>query len=300
MKFTGSVTKLIILLSKPQRSSSDYLHMVVKRFPSGKTDYINAYRNVFPVFKGLSTGKSCHAKRTFLYIDTKYVHTNVDRYLAAFQERTLQVFFTAFEKWELDEVLKDVESTVLSSSQSLPVAHLHPATLFRMISNWTIFWDSRIVLYFATHSLPDHLPGWPQPSMPPGILLFLLAAQNHLRQWAVSHITKNSFVPHELFQGSYLLALEAICDGIQHQLRDSAEGQVTAEHYSFAQSSDFWNGMNTVLRLLPPQWLAGSSGKPVVLRRAIMNHLRFNDSRSYFFIAYSMAMINYRQISYQF
>lgn len=164
-----------------------------------------------------------------------------------------------------------------------------------MISNWSIFWDSRIVLYFATHALPDHLPGWPRSSMPPGILLFLLAAQNHLRQWAVSHIAKNSFVPYELFHGSYLLAIEAICNGLQHQLRDfGAEGQVVAEHYPFAQSSDFWKGMNTVLRLLPPQWLAASSGKPVVLRRAVMNHLQSNNSSSYFCIAYSMILIFYR------
>jgi hypothetical protein len=169
-----------------------------------------------------------------------------------------------------------------TSSQSPLMTHLDPATLYRMVSNWTIFCDSRVALYFATHALPDSLPEWPQTSIPPGTLLFLLAEQNHLRQWATSHIPKNTFIPHELFQGSYLLAIGAICDAVQHQLRDSAssQGSVVMEHYSLAQPSDFWNGMNTVLRLLPPQWLAGNFGKPLELRRAIMNHLRVQNPRS--------------------
>jgi hypothetical protein len=193
----------------------------------------------------------------------------------------------AFEKWELCEVLKDLESPVLStdlssSRQSLSMTHLNPATLYRMVANWTIFYDSRVVLYFSTHALPDSLPEWPQSSIPSGILLFLLAEQDHLRQWAMSHIPKNTFIPFELFQGSYLLAIGAVCDAIQHQLLDPASSQapIIMEHYSFAQPSGFWNGMNTVLRLLPPQWLSGNAGKPVELRRAIMKHLRVQNARS--------------------
>ena len=235
---------------------------------------------------GLSKKKSRHDRREFLYIYSQIFTQMPHRYLATFQERTLQVFFAAFEKWELSEVLKDLEIPILtvdsSSTQSLSMAHLEPSTLYRMVSNWTIFCDSRIVFFFATHALPDSLPEWPQASIPPGILLFLLAEQDHLREWATSHVPKNTFIPFELFQGSYLLAIGAICNAIQHQLLDSASGQapVVMDHYSFAQPLDFWNGMNTVLRLLPPQWLAGKVGKPVELRQAIMNHLRVQNPRS--------------------
>lgn len=164
----------------------------------------------------------------------------------------------------------------------MPMTHLHPAILYRMVYNWTIFCDSRVVSYLATHALPNSLPGWPQTSIPPGILLLLLVEQNHLRQWAISRLPKNTFIPLESFQESYLLAIGTICDVIQRQLRDSASSQVpvVVEHYSFAPPSDFWNGMNLVLRLLPPKWLAGSSEKPVELRRAIMNHLRVQKTRS--------------------
>lgn len=207
----------------------------------------------------------------------------VYRYLGAFQERTLQVFFAAFEKWELCEVLNDLANPILPvdpSSPSLPLSHLHPATLYRMVSNWTIFCDSRIALYFATHTLPDDLPEWPQ-TVPPGILLFLLSKQNHLRQWAISHIPNSCFIPHTLFQGSYLLVVGAICDAIKHNFHDSAsQAVVVMEHYSLAPPSDLWDGMNKVLRLLPPQWLAGNLGKPVELRRTIINHLRVQNSRS--------------------
>jgi len=169
-----------------------------------------------------------------------------------------------------------------SSRQSLSVAHLEPSTLYRMVSNWTIFCDSRIVVFFSTYAIPDSLPGWPQASIPPGILLFLLAEQEHLRRWATSHLPKNTFIPNELFQGSYLLAMGAICNAIQHQILDSASSQtaIVMDHFSFAEPLDFWNGMNTVLRLLPPQWLAGNVGKSVELRQAIMNHLRVQNPRS--------------------
>jgi len=205
------------------------------------------------------------------------------RYLAAFPEQTLAAFFAEFDKWELSEVLDDIARSSKNSSQALPLTNLSSATLYRMMSNWTIFSDKRILAYFATHEMPDTLSGWPDASVPPGLLVFLTIEFKHLRRWAVSRASKSSFISPEVLNGSYLLAIDMIHEAMQRQLGTDAKlDSRKQEPFSFAQSSDFWMGLNAALRLLPPQWLKGSSGQPLEFRRTILSHLRVQGPRKEF------------------
>lgn len=201
------------------------------------------------------------------------------RYLAAFPEQTLAAFFAEFNKWELSEVLEDIARSSKTSSQALPLTSLSSATLYRMVSNWVIFSDKRILAYFATHEMPDTLSGWPDASVPPGLLVFLTIEFKHLRRWAVSRASKSSIISLEALNDSYLLAIDMIHEAMQRQLGTDAKlDSRKQEPFSFAQSSDFWMGLNAALRLLPPQWLKGSFGLPLEFRHTILSHLRVQTS----------------------
>src|SRR6266498_4404829 len=208
------------------------------------------------------------------------------RYLAAFPEQTLTAFFAEFDKWELSEVLQDIArsgKSSMNSSQALPLTNLSSATIYRMMTNWMIFSDKRILAYFATHEMPDTLSGWPEASVPPGLLVFLTIEFKHLRRWAVSRASRSSFISPEVLNRSYLLAIDVIREAMQCQLGTDAKlDSRKQEPFSFAQSSDFWIGLNAALWLLPPQWLKGSFGRPLEFRRSILSHLRVQSSRKGF------------------
>jgi len=149
-----------------------------------------------------------------------------------------------------------------------------------MISNWTIFFDNRIISYLATHVLPDTLDDWPD-TLPPGLLLFLMIEHKHLRNWALSLAHKSNPIALEIFEGSYLSAVGLISNAARRQspvpvmIRD----RDTIEFFPFAKSSDFWTGFSAVLRLLPPKWLKGDVGQPLELRRIVLSHLEVQSSR---------------------
>jgi hypothetical protein len=195
----------------------------------------------------------------------------------------LKEFFTVFEKWELGEVVEDIERisspSVSSSTQTLRPATLTSATLYRMITNRTIFFDNRIMSYFATHVLPDTLDDWP--TFPPGLLLFLVIEHKHLRNWALSLAHKSNPIALEIFEGSYLYAVGLICNAARRQspVTVKIRDRDTLEFFPFAKSPDLWTGFSAVLRLLPPQWLKGDVGQPLELRRIVLSHLEVHSSR---------------------
>lgn len=196
----------------------------------------------------------------------------------------MKEFFTVLEKWELCEVVEDIERvsspSVSPLTQTLRPATLTSATLYRMISNWTIFFDNRIISYFATHVLPGTLDNWPD-TFPPGLLLFLMIEHKHLRNWALSLAHKSNPIALESFEGSYLSAVGLISNAARRQppVTVKTRDRDTLELFPFAKSPDFWTGLSAMLRLLPPQWLKGDVGQPLELRRMVLSHLEVQSSR---------------------
>lgn len=195
----------------------------------------------------------------------------------------MKEFFTVFEKWELCEVIEDVERvssiSVSSLTQTLQPCTLTTATIYRMISNSTIFFDNRIISYFATHELPNTPVDWPD-TFPPGLLLFLVMEHKHLRSWALSFAQKSNSIPLEIFGGFYISAVELISNAMRRQLPlfTDAGGGDTLQLFPFANSPDFWAGLTAVLRLLPTQWLKDNVGQSLELRRLILSHLQVQSS----------------------
>lgn len=197
-------------------------------------------------------------------------------YLAAFGKSVLKQFFTEFGRWELSEILKEIEdseSTASSSSHLLPASNLPAATLYRMVANWDVFTDAKITSYFLSHTLPESVDGWPEAPLPPGLFIFLIAEPLHLRKWAINIASKCTIVPSEIFSCFYLDAMTLIISVLRRQLPDVMNTLSANNAIPFAGPSDLFDGLNAALRLMPPEWLKGSSGQPLELRRTLLSHL---------------------------
>ena len=189
-----------------------------------------------------------------------------------------------FEKWELSEVIADIERTTsshTSSSQALPESKLPAATLYRMLWNWTVFTDPRVLSFFQTHSIPDNLTGWPDGPFPPGLLVFLVLENAHLRKWAFSRASQSTLISLDAFSAPYVNAIALISSALLRQLHGLSQAQGSGQHqnFQFAQPSDFWTGLNGLLRLVPPQWLVSTAGQALEFRRVVLGHLQVQGSR---------------------
>jgi senataxin len=210
-----------------------------------------------------------------------------DSYLAAFAKESLEEFFVAFEKWELEEVLKEIDPISSVCGAYLNQSQKSDTILYRMLSNWTLFCNAQVLAYLESH-IPAELPNsWANLPLPPGILVLLVARNTELRTWASNYASRTQLLEPKLFTGSYLKALGVIHSVLQppqsENSRPSLNSSTTARSevppLEYAKASEFWPGFNIILRLIPPNYLSNSP-RPLVLRQDIFSHLRDNDSRS--------------------
>ncbi|KAF9485837.1 hypothetical protein BDN70DRAFT_870734 [Pholiota conissans] len=192
-------------------------------------------------------------------------------YFAAFVPEVLEQFFTSFENWELEEVLKDIRST----TGSLP-----SGTLYRLMSIWNIFCHPATIAYLKGHVPPCPVPGWPEHPLPPGVLALLIASDTNLRTWAKNYASGSKLIHSDFLTGPpYIRVLEFITSSLENLSRAHPTSTVL-QHMDLAGEMDLWSGVYTVIRLLPPEWLTSNGSVPLRLRRVILKHLR--DSAPHF------------------
>ena len=209
-----------------------------------------------------------------------------DSYLAAFPKESLQEFFAAFEKWELEEVLKGIDCV-----SSVPGAYLDQKSdtiLYRMLSNWTLFCNAQVLAYLESH-IPVDLPNsWANLPLPPGILVLLVARNTQLRTWASSYALGTQMLEPKLFMGLYLKALGVVMATLQALQSENSQHSSISSTFAgsssetippleYAKASEFWPGFNIILRLIPPDYLRLNCP---LLRRDVFGHLSDNDPRS--------------------
>ena len=150
------------------------------------------------------------------------------------------------------------------------LSDIHPATVYRMLYNWTIFKDP--LVYSALHTVPlaHHFVEWPKDPLPPGMLILLMDANPDVRCWAEAHAAKSTVVPISVdhFIGPYPEAVEII----GRQLTDTSLN--AALPFSFATNDvDLWSGFRAVLRQIPIDVLGSKSRQYSDLRGIITRHL---------------------------
>jgi len=209
-----------------------------------------------------------------------------DSYLAAFPKESLQEFFVAFEKWELEEVLKGIVPV-----SSVPGAYLDQKSdtiLYRMLSNWTLFCNAQVLAYLESHIPTDVPNSWANLPLPPGILVLLVARNTQVRTWASNYALGTQILEPGLFIGSYLKALGVVVATLQFPQSENSQHSLISSTFTrpssgttppleYAKASEFWPGFNIILRLIPPNYLKLNCP---LLRRDVFGHLCDNDSRS--------------------
>jgi len=213
-------------------------------------------------------------------------------YLAAFPKESLKEFFTVFEKWELEEVLKDIDpvGSVADPTPTESQKQLSEAALYRVLSNWTLFCNAQVLAYLESHPPTDSPNSWADLPLPPGIFVLLVARNTEVRTWASKYASRVQPLEPELFIGSYLKALEVVHSALQLQSENSKPlltsstparpSSGTTLLLEYAKPSEFWPGVNIILRLIPPNYLKSNSLQPMALKRDISSRLRDNNSRS--------------------
>ncbi|GLB38538.1 putative SEN1 N terminal [Lyophyllum shimeji] len=200
--------------------------------------------------------------------------TSRSTYFGAYPDDVLDAFYQTFETWELDEVLEDLAKACLigpsAESTQRTLSDAPPAVVYRMVSNWTIFKDPRIMSVIHNRPPTGPISTWPKDPIPPGMLILLLDANADVRRWAEAHISKCSVVPmsNEHFLGAYLDAVEVI----GRHLTDP--GLNANLPFTFAMDpSDLWSGFRTVLRQIPVDALGSTTRQCSDLRGIVARHL---------------------------
>lgn len=214
----------------------------------------------------------------------------------------MDAFFAEFNKWELREIWNDLERS--NQSDAVPgigqprSVDIPLGTRYRLVTNWTIFQDPRIlsflqksVLTVASESLADY-------PVPPGILILLFADNTQLRTWADAQASMSAMISLELFKGAYTEATEVILRvmNTSHAAMQAipSAGSSIMDHLKFAPLPILWSAFNRFLRLIPLEWLRYTTGLPLSLRRTVLEHLRDEGPRQCpgFFVAISITYLH--------
>ncbi|KAF8798795.1 hypothetical protein BYT27DRAFT_6878132 [Phlegmacium glaucopus] len=168
----------------------------------------------------------------------------------------------------------------LDLNQQMTLAELPPATVYRMVSNWTIFCDSRIQTILRTYAPSNCSTGWPTDPLPPGMFVLLIVASPVLRTWAKGHASNSSLIAPDKFLDSHVNALGVLAHAIhashsgpaQPSLSTTAPPNLNTQ-LEFAGSFDLWSGFHSALRLIPPEFLTSTSRQRINIGRMVTSHL---------------------------
>lgn len=200
-------------------------------------------------------------------------------------------FWTTFDCWDIEQMLKSLEKFGIDSANSNIVVQtlsdVPSPIVLRMMSNWAIFSDPRI--QSIIHSIPPRtvFQDWPTVSIPPGVLALLVEQTPALRQWANSQMSLHPSGPISVdnFTESHMKALEALTYGLTS--RDSSGP--SSGPFSFLnftrESSEIWAGLNSALRFVPVEYLKQSSRCQVDIRKLVSRHLSDTEIRAFFVLS---------------
>jgi len=171
-----------------------------------------------------------------------------------------------------------INAKILDQSTTKTLSDIHPAVVYRMVCNWTIFSNPKVLSAIYSSSLTDPLPGWPTDPLPPGMFVLLMSDRSSVRQWAVNQALKCTTVPmsNDLFVGSYLQAIEAVVHALTLSEPSHLPDPTLKKPSPFSVARDpshLWSGFSTILRHIPVVALTSDTRHHVDLRRIVTGHL---------------------------
>ena len=213
-------------------------------------------------------------------------------------------FIKNIEGHELKFVLADVlgagftPAPGLILNQQMTLAELPPATVYRMVSNWTIFCDSSIQSILHRYPPSNCSTGWPTDPFPPGMFVLLIVANPLLRSWARSHASSSSLIAPDKFRGSHVNALGVLTHAIHASHNGPAQSSLSTPtppdplntQLIFAASVDLWSGFHSALRLIPPEFLIPTSRQRINIGRIVTSHLHDQGPRQSLYLLFSIQL----------
>lgn len=188
----------------------------------------------------------------------------------------------SFERWELSGIIDDIEraDTPTPSTSNEPPKSIRTGTLYRMMSNWAFFSDTRVRSYLQSHSPPNSIPGWPE-NLPPRFSFVLSVMQGpNLQAWGQMCLSRCSILSKDLLVDFYAQALSIVIGALEqppmrlsYSAINGAESNAP-EYVQFEEQSELWSGIYRIVHLIPPEWFQVNVGESLKLRRAILSHLR--------------------------
>ena len=227
------------------------------------------------------------------------------RFLGAFDSIQVTGFIKNIEGHELDFVLKEVLGAGFTAepdlilNQQMTLAKLPPATVYRMVSNWTIFCDPRIQSIFHRYAPSNCSTSWPTDPLPPGMFVLLIVENPLLRSWASNHASSSSLIAPDKFRDSHVNALGVLAHAIhashigpaQSSLSTPAPPNPFNMRLTFAGSFDLWSGFYFALRLIPPEFLISTSRQRINIGRIVTSHLHDQGPRQLLYLLFSPQLI---------
>jgi senataxin len=227
-------------------------------------------------------------------------------FLGAFNVVQVTGFIKSIEDHELEFVLERVlaagftpaPAPGLISNQQMTLAELPSATVYRMVSNWTIFCNSSIQSILHRYDPSNCSIGWPTDPFPPGMFVLLIVANPLLRSWARNHASSSSLIALDKFRGSHINALGVLAHAIhashngpfQPSLSTPAPSNPLNMQVIFAESSDLWSGFHSALRLIPPEFLISTSRQSINMGRIVTSHLHDQGPRQLLYLLFSLQL----------
>ena len=210
-------------------------------------------------------------------------------------------FIKSIEGHELDFVLEEVLGAGFTVAPSLilnpqmTLAKLPPATVYRMVSNWTIFCDPSIQSILHRYAPSNCSTGWPTDPLPPGMFVLLIVENSLLRNWASNHASSSSLIAPDKFRDSHANALGVLAHAIhasdigsaQSSLKTPAPPNPFNMQLTFAVSFDLWSGFYSALRLIPPEFLISTSRQRINIGRIVTSHLHDQGPRQLLYLLFS-------------
>ena len=210
-------------------------------------------------------------------------------------------FIKNVEGHELDFVLEEVRGAGFTAApglipnQQMTLAKLPPATVYRMVSNWTIFCDPRIQSILNRYAPSNCSTDWPTDPLPPGMFVLLIVENPLLRSWASNHASSSSLITSDKFRDSHINALGVLAHALHASHIGPAQSSLSTPAppnpfnilLTFAGSLDLWSGFYSALRLVPPEFFISTSRQRINIGRIVTSHLHDQGPRQFLYLLFS-------------
>lgn len=170
-------------------------------------------------------------------------------------------------------------------------------SVYHVVANSAILRNRSLCQWLNTGPPKLPLHEWPADPPAPGLMQLLVSLNPLLSRWAQTILSRCSKLPMSLFQfgGQYASVMTTIEESFSTYARiEQAAGK---EDKQGGDRVQFWNGLTTLLQIMPAERLCATSQCSVDVRHLIIGHLHDTGTRWFNFTIAIQTMLDLLKIS---